>query len=105
MSDLDWNIDLDAIKWLCINTAFYRDERVSFYSIENLVSHFFHKNLDDFKSVDELIEAVEAHPVLADSLESAKFFFSTVFDGEPPAGLSLSTYECYDVMYELNSYF
>jgi hypothetical protein len=105
MSYLAWNINYEALKGLCISTAFLRSDWTNETSIEDMVSFFFDKEISEFKSTSQLIEAFESHPLSKESVEYANDYLNWVFNNEPPAGISISTFEFYDALFDLDDLF
>lgn len=69
MSYLVWNLNHQAVIGLCIATAFFRSDWTNDTSFEEIISFYFDKEIEDFRSLGELVDALESdlrpnfHPI------------------------------------------
>lgn len=106
MSYLVWNLNDEAIKSLCISTAFLRDEATKdVYFLEDLIVLYFKKDKSDFETVEDLIASLENHAPARDAVETANTYLHWVFNDAPPAGLCISTRDFYNHVLDMEDVF
>jgi hypothetical protein len=105
MSYLVWNLNHQAVIGLCIATAFFRSDWTNDTSFEEIISFYFDKEIEDFGSLGELVNALESHAYSVELLEIANSYLDWVYNNDPPAGLRISMYDLYDSLYDLSDLF
>ena len=105
MSYLVWNLNHQAIIGLCIATAFFRNDWTNDTTFEELIAFYFDKDIEDFSSLAELVEALEAHESSKELLEIANGYVDWVYNNDPPAGMHISMHDLYDNLFDISELF